>query len=322
MGVADADQGGRRPALVLGGGGAYGVVQAAYIQAVYEAGFRPSMVIGTSVGSLNGAWVAMYPDDPENLLKIWTGMDRIRLLRLNPMRVAGRVVRRPLSLSTNEIVPQLIEQHVGDLTFADTKLPLAVVATNLLRGQKHVFHTGPLGQAILASTAIPGLFDPVELDGELFIDGGIIASLDLATALAMGATEILAIDLTPMPSGVRPRTALGVMRQSLGILAHSGTDAMEACVAQLRPVQVVRPDLTAHSPWRVEDCASAMERSLELARAAMPTVIDREGKLIPKVPELIFQPASPAVMPPARARTPFAGGFSRFLPMRAKRQAT
>jgi len=67
----ESGQSERRLALVLGDGGAYGVVQAAYIQAAYEAGFRPSMVVGTSVGALNGAWVAMYPDEPEALVQIW-----------------------------------------------------------------------------------------------------------------------------------------------------------------------------------------------------------------------------------------------------------
>lgn len=313
----------RRPALVLGGGGAYGVVQAAYVQAVYEAGFRPSMVIGTSVGSLNGAWVAMYPDDPEGLVEIWHGLEAINLVRLNPMRVAGRFFRRPLGLSTNEIVPRLIERHVGDLRFEDTKLPLAIVATNLSKAEKHVFRSGPLGPAILASTAIPGLFDPVEVDGELFLDGGLAASVDLATALAMGATEILAIDLArPLIYG-RPKTALGVLRCSLGILASSSTNGMEACVAHHTPLRVVRPDLTEYSPWRLHDCASATERNLELARAAVPSIIDSKGRVIPQAPEQSLGPVPgvAADLSDIRARG-MAGLTARLFPARPRRQVT
>lgn len=313
----------RRAALVLGGGGAYGVVQAAYIKAAHEAGFRPSMVIGTSVGALNAAWVAMYPDEPEALVQIWHDLDPIRLVRLNPMRVARRIVRRPISIGTNEIVPMLIERHVGDLRFEDAKLPLGIVATNLLRGEKHVFHSGPLGPAILASTAIPGLYDPVELDGELFIDGGLTASVDLATALAMGATEILGIDLTRSTLYPRPKTALGVLRRSLGILASSSTTAMEACVAHHTDLRVVRPDLTEHSPWRLENCASAMERSLEVARAAMPSIVDARGRVIPQLPEQSFGPApSFSAVSNGEFQAQGASPLARLFPARAKRQAT
>ena len=316
----EAVQGERRPALVLGGGGAFGVVQAAYIQALHEAGFRPSMVIGTSVGSLNGAWIAMYPDDPQGLVEVWHDLEAIRLVRVNPVRLARRAFR-PLGISTNEIVPQLIERHVGDLRFEDTKLPLAIVATNLLKAEKHVFHSGPLGPAILASTAIPGLFDPVEVDGELFIDGGLAASVDLATALAMGATEILAIELSRPTTYRRPRTALGVLRCSLGILASSSTNAMEACVAHHTPLRVIRPDLSAHSPWRLEDCASATERSLELARAAMPSIIDAKGRVIPQAPEQSLGPARPVFADVPRGRTRGMPGLAaRLFPARPRRQ--
>ena len=165
----------RRPALVLGGGGAFGVVQAAYIQAAYELGFRPEVVIGTSVGALNGAWVALHPDEPQELLKVWLGLERMKLVDLAPHRLVQRLLRSRMSLCTNEIVPGLIARHLAGLRFEDTVLPLGIVATNLSQGMKRLFRAGPLDGAILASTAIPGVFAPVELDGDLFVDGGVVA---------------------------------------------------------------------------------------------------------------------------------------------------
>jgi NTE family protein len=271
----------RKVALVLGGGGAFGVVQAACIQAAFERGFRPDFVVGTSVGALNGAWVAMHPDQPERLLEIWAGLGAMKVLRLSPFRLARHALRRS-SLCPNEIVPFLLDAHVPGTAFEDTAIPLAVVATNLSRGGKRVFRSGPLCTAIAASTAIPGVFEPVELDGELYVDGCLTASLDLVTALEMGATEILGIDLTPAAEHCRPRTVAGVLRQSLSILSRSTTDAMEATVARQATVQVVRPDLRKLSPWRLEVAAEQIERHLSEARAAMASALDDDGNVLPR----------------------------------------
>lgn len=285
-GTTFPQRGTHRPALVLGGGGTYGVVQAAYVHAALEAGFEPKIVVGTSVGALNGAWLALHPDQPDELLRIWRGLDRLRIVPMNPVRLAAKLVRQPLSIMPNDLVPGLLEKHLGESTFADTQLPLAVVATNLSRGAKHVFRSGPLHDAILASTAIPGVYAPVEINGDLFVDGGITASLDLATAVEMGATEILAVDLTPPPAKVRPRTALGVLKQSIGVLIHASTEAMEACVAQQLPVRVVRPDLTNHSPWRLADSAGAIASNLATARRDLAELLDRRGHLRPPLRRL------------------------------------
>src|SRR4029079_11974407 len=141
----------------------------------------PAMVVGTSVGALNGAWVAMYPERTDQLLEIWLGLDRLRVVDLNPARLVARLLRHPVSIAANQIVPRLLETPLAGKSFADTELPLAVVATNLTRGEKHVFRSGCLADAILASTAIPAVFAPHEVEGNLFVDGGVCASLDLAT---------------------------------------------------------------------------------------------------------------------------------------------
>lgn len=309
QGTHAPQRGTRRPALVLGGGGAFGVVQAAYVHAAIEAGFQPKVVVGTSVGSLNGAWIALHPDRSDELLRIWLGLDHLKLVKLNPMRLAAKLVRHPLGISTNKIVPDLVERYLGQRTFEDAALELAVVATNLSRGQKHVFKSGPIEQAILASTAIPGVYDPVELDGELFVDGGLTASVDLATAVEMGASEIFAIDLTPPPSTARPRTALGVLRQSFGIMSHASTDAMEACLARQLPVRVVRPDLGHQSPWRLDDSAGAIAHNLMLARREIAGMFDRRGHLR----------QHPLALAPAPSPEPVT--MDRFFHARLRRQA-
>lgn len=308
--LIDETQSHRRPALVLGGGGAYGVVQAAYIHAAAEAGFRPAMVVGTSVGALNGAWVALHPDSSDGLLRIWTSLNRIRILHLSPWRLARKIARTRLGLCENDIVPMLIASHLAGEQFDDAELPLAVVATNLTRSRKHVFTSGDLGDAIMASTAIPGVYDPYEIDGELFVDGCLTASVDLVTAVEMGATEILAIDLTPPAPVYRPRTMVGVLRQSLGILSHATTDAMEAALAGQLPVSVLRPDLSRHSPWRLDDGASAIATNLALAREHLAPVLGPGGALA------TGPTTQPPVCPPER---PQVADLRRFLPRQLRR---
>ncbi|MBA4181740.1 MAG: hypothetical protein C0506_14215 [Anaerolinea sp.] len=270
-----------RPALVLGGGGAFGVIQAAYIQAAWEMGFRPQLVVGTSVGALNGAWVALHPDEPAQLLKIWLALDHLSLVDWHPARVAGRLLRNPLSAASNDVVRRLLREHIPRGSFESTKVDLGIVATNLSKGEKHLFRTGNLHRAILASTAIPGIFEPVTIGGDLFVDGCVTASVDMVSALEMGATEIFAIDLTPPPPLARPRTALGVLRQSFAILSTSTTRAVEACLVAQMPVHVARPDLSGTSPWKLEDSVGAVAHNLRLAHRALAGVFDQDGRVAP-----------------------------------------
>ncbi len=272
-------------ALVLGGGGGFGLVQAAYMQAAYEMGFRADLVIGTSVGSFNGAWLAMHPERPEGLLAIWRELGKQKVLHLNPLRLAGRVVRRNRGFCPNEIVPYLIKHHIGDVSFEEMGLPLYVVATNLTAGRKHVFQTGKLAHAITASTAIPGVFDPYERQGELYVDGSVTASLDLQTAIELGATEILAIDLTPDLGTTVPRTPIGVLRRSFGVLSHATTDAMHAAASARAITRVLRPDLTRFSPWRISVSEAEITASLLEARAVLRGVINGDGSVREAVSE-------------------------------------
>ncbi|MGE0598629.1 MAG: patatin-like phospholipase family protein [Dehalococcoidia bacterium] len=296
--------GASKPALVLGGGGALGVVQAAYVEAAFEMGFRPKVVVGTSVGSMNGAWIALHPDRPDELLKIWLGLDQLALVKFQPAKIASRILH-PLSVTTNEVVPQLVERFLGRGSIEDAELELAIVSTNLTRGHKHVFRSGPLGRAILASTAIPGVFEPVVIDGEQYVDGCVTASVDLTTAVEMGATEILAIDLTPPPVQARPKTAAGVLKQSFSIMSAATTREVEAVLAQHLPMRVIRPDLSKNSPWRLDDSAGSIARNLRLAREALHGVFDEDGHVAPD--GTCWMPAKTAV---AEAQAPT--GLSRY----------
>ena len=154
-------------ALVLSGGGNLGVVQVGFIEALYARGVWPDLIVGTSVGALNGALLAADPAQQarQRLAQIWLGLRHGRLFHRNPIRIGRNVIGSRLSLYRNEFVRRLVDDHLPVARFEQTQVPLYVTATNLTRGARRVFDRGPLLPALLASTAVPGLFPPVEIDG-------------------------------------------------------------------------------------------------------------------------------------------------------------
>jgi NTE family protein len=299
-----------RRALVLGGGGGFGLAQAAYALVAYELGFRPDIIVGTSVGALNGAYLAIH-GDAEGLADVWRGLARRKILTLNPLRLAVHVARRRGGLCSNQPLPQLIADHIGERRFEDLHLPLAIVATNLRDGSKHVFNQGSLDEAVRASCAIPGVFEPVEVEGEVYVDGCLAASVDLATAIDLGATEILAIDLTaPLPPGT-PRTPYGVLRRALVILGHSNTGAMESIANHCAAVRVVRPDVSALSPWRIGACEGAIDRSIAEARLTLQHALD-SGHVV--AGDALDGVAPARALPPRRSKPLRLHGSRRLRP--------
>lgn len=199
----------RKLALVLSGGGALGSVQVGVLQALLEGGVRPDLVVGTSVGALNGAWIAHKPDTDgtRRLGGVW------RTLRADTVFTGGR--RRALlrlllgrdHLFSDKGIRELVTGNLGDLAFEDLKVPFYVTAADIETGELEVFHEGPLLPALLASTAIPGVFPPVRIGGRLYVDGGILSHCSIETAWRNGATHILVIECPNPP----PTTGYGVV---------------------------------------------------------------------------------------------------------------
>ena len=179
---------------MLSVGGVLGAFQAGFRRALFRNSFRPSLIVGTSAGALNGAFLALHPDEQgaEELVEIWRELRQQRLFLFNPLRIAYQVASRQLCPSNGRALSELAERHVPVDDFSGTEVLLYITATNLSRGRKVTFPEEPISRAILASTAFPGIFCPVEIDGDIYVDGGVLANLDLETAIELGATDILA----------------------------------------------------------------------------------------------------------------------------------
>ncbi len=198
---------GTRTVFSLSGGGARGAIQVGSLLALVERGILPDYIVGTSVGAWNGAWLAAGPtlERIRRLAAIWATISR-RTFRIAWWRAARNYTLRRAALYDARGLARLMARHLEAHRFEDLAIPLSVVACNITRGEKAVLSQGPLAPAVLASSAIPGIFPPVVLDGDQHVDGGMIDPAGLETALELGATRIYVLDagyhgVVPQPIG-------------------------------------------------------------------------------------------------------------------------
>ena len=187
---------------MLGGGGARGAAQVGVLHGLFEGGLEaPVAVIGTSVGALNGSAIAAYPSLAGIMMlrEVWMSRQALSVFHAHPLGVILSGLRRDqLSAFPQENVRRLVARAqalTGMTTFEQLRVPLAVVATDLNAGKPAVFRSGFLTPALLASTAIPGLFPSVRIDDREHLDGGVVDNTPLDVAVEDGAKEILAISL-------------------------------------------------------------------------------------------------------------------------------
>ena len=222
-----------------------GALQAGLLRVFVRRGFRPERIVGTSVGALNGAFLAFYPGEPgaERLVEIWQGLENERYIHFNPVRIAYRLASKQICLFNNRFLQKLVAEHALQDDFAAAHVPLYVTATNLYSGRKHVFSEGPVSRAVLASTAIPGVFGPVEIDGQAYLDGGVVANLDLETAVELGARDVLAIDLSHCFDLPAPANVVGVITRTVDIVMRERVQRDLALLEKRARITVVQPEI-------------------------------------------------------------------------------
>jgi NTE family protein len=196
-----------RTAFVLGGGGKWGAVEVGMLRALNEAGVAPDLVLGTSIGAFNGSVIADRPgeDGVARLADLWIEIAQSDVLqggRLDRLRNVATL--KPALHETSELRALLERVHSPDRRIQDLVVPFQCVAASIERAAEHWFTSGPLIDALLASSAVPALFPPVEIGGEHFYDGGLVNSVPLARAVDLGATEIYVLQVGRIESQLRP----------------------------------------------------------------------------------------------------------------------
>jgi NTE family protein len=179
-------------AFVLSGGGSLGAVQVGMLLALADRHIRPDLLVGSSVGALNAAYVAGDPSPTgvARLAEIWSGLSRHDVFPTTLGRAARALGGRTNALADPTPLRHLLTQNLGYQRLEDAPWPLAVVATEVLTGREVVLRAGPAVDAVMASAALPAVFPPVTVEDHLLMDGGVANNTPISVALSLGADRI------------------------------------------------------------------------------------------------------------------------------------
>ena len=243
--------------LALGGGAAKGFAHIGVIKMLEASGIHPDVVSGTSAGSVVGALYASGMD-PFQLQEQAFALDasNIRDVRLFS---GGLVQGRKLQ--------DYVNQLVGQRPIEKLKLPFAAVATQLETGQRTVFVSGSTGQAVRASSSIPGVFEPAEISGKHYVDGGVVSPVPVDAARQLGADFVIAVDISTRPSGSNPQGMVNIVGQSITIMGQQ-LGAQELAHADV----VIRPSVGGIGATDFEQKDQAILEGERAALAAIPAI--------------------------------------------------
>jgi NTE family protein len=206
----------QRTAFVLSGGGNQGVSQVGMLRALLEHGILPDVVIGTSAGALNGAAVAYAPNltGVAQLAAVWEQLQADHVFPGGRIHRAWNIVRRGTHLFDNDGLAALIHHSTPARSFSDLEIPLRVIATDLDTGEEVVIARGPLKPALLASTALPGVFPIVVHCGRRLVDGGVVNNVPLWHALSGPVDRVFVLNVSAGIGDHAVRSPLDVVMTS------------------------------------------------------------------------------------------------------------
>lgn len=241
-------------ALVLGGGAARGFAHIGVIKALEAQGIVPDMVVGTSAGSVVGVLYA-------------AGLDGFALQKLALGMQEDMVADWTLpnrGVLKGEALQEFINRNVKNQPLQKLRRPVGVVATDLLSGEMTLFRRGDAGIAVRASSAVPGVFQPVEISGREYVDGGLTSPVPAQSARAMGADFVIAVDISSVGRREKLSGTLDVLLQTFAVMgqAISRHELEKADV-------VIRPRTAAVSSTNFEDRHLAILEGEKAAAAVM-----------------------------------------------------
>ncbi len=242
--------------LVLGGGAARGFAHVGVIQVLEEAGVRPSLVVGTSAGSLVAAFYASGKTGTQ-LQQVADTMEEATFADWT-LPIFSRGMLR------GEALARYVSAQVQGRLIENMLLPLGIVATDLNSGQGVLFQRGDTATAVRASSAVPALFQPVKIAGREYVDGGLVSPVPVRYARQMGAELIIAVDISSAPEGNAAGDTLQILLQTFSIMGKS-INRFELHDADV----VVRPSLVGVAS---SDFA-ARRRAIQAGRVAMQALL-------------------------------------------------
>ena len=257
-----------KTAFVFSGGGSLGAIQVGMMRALLASGVCPDFVVGASVGAINAAYFACAPDldGVAALEKIWVGLRRADIFPFTPASLFG-LLKHPGNIVDPGGLRGVLEHHLPFARIEETKIPLHIMATDQ-QGQAVRLSAGPAVQAILASTAIPGVFPPVPIGDDLLMDGAVAANTPMRLAVQLGASRVVIL-----PTGYAcalkapPRTAIGKALHAITLMI---------AWQLMHELEVISKDIAVHlvptlcplavSPFDFSASRQLIERAAESSR--------------------------------------------------------
>lgn len=253
-----------RVGLALGGGGVRGAAHLGVLSVLEREHIPIDVVAGTSVGAVVGAGIAAHVSSSDMLARFRTA----RWMNLTKPSWGSK-----LSMLDTNPMGQILSEVVQSETFADLALPLAVVASDILTGTSVVMTEGPLCDAVIASAAIPAIFEPVRRDGRMLVDGGLTDNLPVGAARDLGADFVIAVDIMPPLEGAREPENMGdIVMLSWNILQRAGEIGREQ--ADL----VITPRVANISLSDFAQTQAAFDAGVAAAEEALPDLLDALGR--------------------------------------------
>jgi predicted acylesterase/phospholipase RssA len=241
-----------REVVVFSGGGSLGAAQVGAVQALFEAGIVPDAVVGCSVGAINAAYVALNPtaERMADLEGIWRSLTRHEVFPDGRFAVARRLASRANHLYNPVGLRALFAECVPIADLSQTAIPCHVVTTDLIAGTPAWWTSGNPVDVLAASACLPGLFPPVELDGRLYVDGGVSCPVPTQHALDLGAARVWVLNVSRDFHGWADRrmNALDVLLESFAISRshlgrHSPVVAAGQQIVTLPSLSIGRHDM-------------------------------------------------------------------------------
>lgn len=262
-------------AFVFSGGASLGALQVGMLQALYERGIAPDLLVATSVGALNAAFVASRPQTvttARELGRVWRNLQRDDIFPVSMGALVGGLCGRRNHLVPDRGLRQLVRRHLEFDELAGAAIPLHLVAFNLIERRELLLSEGPAVDAVVAAASVPGVFPPVELADRLLIDGGVVNNTPISHAVELGAERIFVLP-TRDPGSLTapaPQTALDTAMYGHGLLIE---DRLETDIARYsRDVElVVLPPANPAGvqPTSFEHSARLINQALIAARAEL-----------------------------------------------------
>jgi NTE family protein len=259
-------------AWVLRGGASFGAAQVGMARALIEAGHHPDMLYGTSAGALNAAWLATDPTVPgtASLARLWTTVKRRDVFPIRPVTAVRGLAGLRDSTFTASALAKWLRATTTIRRLEDGVLPLTVVATDLETGEEVMLDNGPAVPALLASSAMPGIFPPVRIGQRWMVDGSVASDTPIGPAVMAGADRVWVLPSVPTVPMARPRAALDVLLRSISItLARHTASIVATWAASCELFVLPAPFVAGVSPFNFDRSRQLIDAAYGLTVAAL-----------------------------------------------------